>query len=305
MFDDQKVENIDAIGKFLRSGIYKASNAIKKDELQKFIDNNEEEMKKEYESVPEGQYYKWDIGKKGENFPSKHRYDFSKAYDHSRVVLKVFADDKESSDYINANYVDGYDLPRKFIATQAPIPGTVNDLWRMIFDTNSGTIVTLTKLVENNATKCEKYWADDGEKMFGDISVTTVKTEKLPDLDIRYYKVKRYDDVQEVIHYHFLGWPDTGTPTDPKKLLQLIDKVRKSPNMSPLRPIVAHCSAGVGRTGTFLLLFNVVEMAEKSDTVDIYKYFAKMRTQRVNVLETLDQYKFVYKTLLTAINNKM
>ncbi|RWS18606.1 receptor-type tyrosine-protein phosphatase T-like protein, partial [Leptotrombidium deliense] len=151
-------------------------------------------MKEEYESVPPGQYYKWDIAEKNKQ---KHRMDFIKAYDHSRVVLKVFANDTESNDYINANWVDGYDLPRKFIATQGPLPGTVNDIWRMIVDTNAGTIVTLTKLVENNVTKCEKYWADEGEKMFGDISVTTLRTKKLRDLDIRYYEVKRYDDVQE------------------------------------------------------------------------------------------------------------
>ncbi|RWS18646.1 receptor-type tyrosine-protein phosphatase kappa-like protein, partial [Leptotrombidium deliense] len=154
-------------------------------------------------------------------------------------------------------------------------------------------------------TKCEKYWADEGEKMFGDISVTTVRTKKLRDLDIRYYKVKRFENEQDVIHYHFLGWPDFGNPTDPNKLLQVIDKVRKSPNISPLRPIVAHCSGGIGRTGTFLLMFNMIDMADKSDTVDVYKQFVKLRTQRVDVVALLDQYKFVYKTLLTAINNKM
>ncbi|RWS00528.1 Protein-tyrosine phosphatase-like protein, partial [Leptotrombidium deliense] len=153
-------------------------------------------MKKEFESVPKGQYYDWNIGKKRENSRAKHRYKLYKAYDHSRVVLKVFSDDKGSTDYINANYVDGYDLPRKFIATQAPLPGTVNDIWRMIVDTNAGTIVTLTKLVEKNVTKCEKYWADQGEKKFGDISVTTLRTDRLPELDIRYYKVKRHEDEQ-------------------------------------------------------------------------------------------------------------
>ncbi|RWS22024.1 Tyrosine-protein phosphatase Lar-like protein, partial [Leptotrombidium deliense] len=171
--DDDKVKNIDAIAKFLRSGIYKASNAIKKDELQEFIEANEETIEKEYESVPNGQYYKWNIGKKPENDQSKHRANIYKAYDHSRVVLTTFSDDKGSSDYIMANYVDGYDLPRKFIATQGPLPSTVNDFWRMVVDTNAGIIVTLTKLVEKNVTKCEKYWADEGEKMFGDISVTT------------------------------------------------------------------------------------------------------------------------------------
>ncbi|RWS21069.1 hypothetical protein B4U80_04713 [Leptotrombidium deliense] len=247
-------------------------------------------MIKEFESVPHGQYYKWDIGEKNKQ---KHRMDFVKAYDHSRVVLKVFADDMESNDYINSNWVDGYDLPRKFIATQGPIPSTINDFWRMIVDTNTGTIVTVTKLVEKNAINAK----NEGEKKFGNISVTTVKNEKLPDLDIRYYKVKQHENVQDVIHFHFLGWPAYGIPTHPNQLLQLIYKVRKSPNISPLRPIVVLCGLGIGRTGTFMLLLNMIEMAEKSGTVDIYKYFAKMRTQRMDTVTTLDQYKFVYKSI--------
>ncbi|RWS04228.1 amPTPR4c-like protein [Dinothrombium tinctorium] len=295
---DNKPEEQKKIDEFLRNGIKLATNRIKKEDLGKFVEENDEKIKTEYEKVPEGQYYRWNVGKRPENFPDKHRYDFSKAYDHNRVVLKVFADNATSNDYINANYIDGYDLPRRFIATQAPIPATVNDFWRMVFDADARTIVTLTRLVENNKTKCEKYWADEGTKTFGEISVTTAETENLPDLDIRHYNIERDSETREVIHFHFLGWPDTGTPTDPDALLNVIEKVRKSPTFGAVHPVVVHCSAGVGRTGTFLLLFNMIEMAEKSDEVDVYKYFAKLRTQRVNAIEALDQYRFVYSTLV-------
>jgi len=289
---DPKVDN------FVRNGIQNTSRPILKSELAQYITNNiaNEGFKHQYESVPEGQFYKWDVGRSPSNFPLRHRYDFSKAYDYNRVVLKVLPGENKT-DYSNSNYIDGYKQRQKFIATQAPLPATVNDHWRMIWDSDARQIVMLTRLFENNKPKSEKYWPDEGSVKYGDIDVEFVNKTELPEVDIRRFRVTRFGEQREITHYHFLGWPDNQVPETPKNLLEIIKRTNEVYKVDKINPIVVHCTAGVGRTGTFILLYTMIDMAEQSDSVDVFKYFAKLRTQRVGAVETLDQYIFVHKTL--------
>uniref|UniRef100_A0A672R5V1 Protein tyrosine phosphatase receptor type K n=1 Tax=Sinocyclocheilus grahami TaxID=75366 RepID=A0A672R5V1_SINGR len=160
--------------------------------------------------------------------------------DHSRVILQPMEDDP-SSDYINANYIDGYQRPSHYIATQGPVHETVYDFWRMIWQEQSACIVMVTNLVEVGRVKCYKYWPDDAE-VYGDFKVTFVEVEPLAEYVVRTFTLERrgFNEVREVKQFHFTGWPDHGVPYHATGLLSFIRRVKMS-NPPSAGPIVVHC----------------------------------------------------------------
>ncbi|KAB5517058.1 hypothetical protein PHYPO_G00185100 [Pangasianodon hypophthalmus] len=230
-------------------------------------------FKEEYESFFEGQSASWDVAKKEQN-RTKNRYGNIIAYDHSRVILQPVEDDP-SSDYINANYIDGYQRPSHYIATQGPVHETVYDFWRMIWQEQSACIVMVTNLVEVGRVKCYKYWPDDAE-VYGDFKVTFVEVEPLAEYVVRTFTLERrgFNEVREVKQFHFTGWPDHGVPYHATGLLSFIRRVKMS-NPPTAGPIVVHCSAGAGRTGS-------------------------LRSRRINMVQTEEQYIFIHDAILEA-----
>ncbi|MBN3311339.1 PTPRK phosphatase, partial [Atractosteus spatula] len=196
-------------------------------------------FKEEYESFFEGQSASWDVAKKEQN-RTKNRYGNIIAYDHSRVILQPMEDDP-SSDYINANYIDGYQRPSHYIATQGPVHETVYDFWRMIWQEQSACIVMVTNLVEVGRVKCYKYWPDDAE-VYGDFKVTFVEVEPLAEYVVRTFTLERrgFNELREVKQFHFTGWPDHGVPYHATGLLSFIRRVKMS-NPPSAGPIVVHC----------------------------------------------------------------
>ncbi|XP_062267356.1 receptor-type tyrosine-protein phosphatase kappa isoform X12 [Platichthys flesus] len=284
-------------------------------------------FKEEYESFFEGQSASWDVAKKEQN-RTKNRYGNIIAYDHSRVILQPIEDDP-SSDYINANYIDvsgnasnatigsqrnqrnhtpsliwlyrdGYQRPSHYIATQGPVHETVYDFWRMVWQEQSACIVMVTNLVEVGRVKCYKYWPDDAE-VFGDFKVTFVEVEPLAEYVVRTFTLERrgFNEVREVKQFHFTGWPDHGVPYHATGLLSFIRRVKIS-NPPSAGPIVVHCSAGAGRTGCFIVIDIMLDMAEREGVVDIYNCVKALRSRRINMVQTEEQYIFIHDAILEA-----
>ncbi|XP_019114346.1 receptor-type tyrosine-protein phosphatase mu isoform X8 [Larimichthys crocea] len=255
-------------------------------------------FKEEYEGFFEGQSAPWDSAKKDEN-RLKNRYGNIIAYDHSRVRLQP-QDGESGSDYINANYVDGYHRPNHYIATQGPMQETVYDFWRMIWQENTAAIVMVTNLVEVGRVKCCKYWPDDTE-IYGDMKVTLIETQLLSEYVIRTFAVEKRGvaEIREIRQFHFTGWPDHGVPLHATGLLGFIRRVKaKTPPTAG--PTVVHCSAGAGRTGCFIVIDIMLDMAEREGVVDIYNCVRELRARRVNMVQTEEQYVFIHDAILEA-----
>ncbi|KAG1963210.1 receptor-type tyrosine-protein phosphatase T isoform X17 [Pimephales promelas] len=255
-------------------------------------------FKEEYEGLAEGQTAPWETAKKDEN-RNKNRYGNIIAYDHTRVRLQLLEGDPHS-DYINANYIDGYHRPRHYIATQGPMQETVRDFWRMIWQENSASIVMVTNLVEVGRVKCVRYWPDETE-VYGDIKVTLIETEPLAEYVIRTFTVQKkgHHEIREIRQFHFTSWPDHGVPCYATGLLGFIRQV-KFLNPPDAGPIVVHCSAGAGRTGCFIAVDIMLDMAESEGVVDIFNCIRELRSQRVNMVQTEEQYVFVHDAILEA-----
>ncbi|XP_064604675.1 receptor-type tyrosine-protein phosphatase kappa-like [Liolophura sinensis] len=254
----------------------------------------------EFETFPVGLHAKHDVAYKPEN-KNKSRYRNLVAYDHSRVHLKKFGD--EDTDYINACYIDGYNEPKKYIASQGPTDVIINEFMRMIWEQNTGKVVMVTNLVEKTETKCVQYWPDGQPKQFGFISVSLLDEENFSNYAIRTLQLKHLkmqNKTQLVKQFHFTAWPDHGAPSNASSLLDFQRKVlgHKSPLIGP---IVVHCSAGIGRTGTFIALDYLINQAKEEGVVDVPACVRLLREQRVNMVQSLEQYEFLHEALAEAL----
>lgn len=202
----------------------------------------------EYESIEPGQQFTWDHSNMDVNKP-KNRYANVIAYDHSRVILPP-EDNILGSDYINANYCDGYRKHNAYVATQGPLPETFADFWRMCWELRTATIVMMTKLEERTRIKCDQYWPTRGTETYGSMTISITDVQELATYCIRTFQINKqgYSDRREIKQLQFTAWPDHGVPDHPAPFLQFLKRVR-SMNPSDAGPIVVHCSAGVGRTG--------------------------------------------------------
>uniref|UniRef100_A0A669PMX5 Receptor-type tyrosine-protein phosphatase U n=1 Tax=Phasianus colchicus TaxID=9054 RepID=A0A669PMX5_PHACC len=220
-------------------------------------------------------------------------------YDRHRVKLHPLLGDP-NSDYINANYIDGYHRSNHFIATQGPKQEMVYDFWRMVWQEHCSSIVMITKLVEVGRVKCSKYWPDDSE-MYGDIKITLVKSEMLAEYAVRTFALERrgYSARHEVKQFHFTSWPEHGVPYHATGLLAFIRRVKAS-TPPDAGPIVIHCSAGTGRTGCYIVLDVMLDMAECEGVVDIYNCVKTLCSRRINMIQTEEQYVFIHDAILEA-----
>ncbi|KFQ55990.1 Receptor-type tyrosine-protein phosphatase kappa, partial [Nestor notabilis] len=230
---------------------------------------------------------------------SKNRYKSIIPYDHCRVVLQP---SDTGNGYINASYVDSYQSPRFFIAAQGPLPGTVMDFWQMVWQEKTSVIVMLTGLVEQNKTKCEQYWPDH-EQVYGDFTVTLNNTRTTTGLVTRIFSLQKAGCAlpRVVEQLHYLLWPDHGVPRNSAQLLCLVDVVNKRTSEAPAGPVVVHCSAGIGRTGTFIALDFLLKMGKAEGKVDVFHCVQRLREQRVSMVQTKEQYTFLYEVVLEGL----
>ncbi|XP_037758526.2 receptor-type tyrosine-protein phosphatase T isoform X2 [Chelonia mydas] len=252
----------------------------------------------EYQKLVSGLLHPSHAGKEPWN-QAKNRYKSVIPYDHCRVVLQSA---NVGADYINASYVDSYRSPRFFIAAQGPLPGTVVDFWQMIWQEKVSAIVMLTGLVEQNKTKCEQYWPE-GEQVCGDFTVTLSNTWTTTSLVTRTFRLQRAGSPlpRNMQQFHYLLWPDHGVPSNPARLLQLVEMVNERVSEAPAGPVLVHCSAGIGRTGTFIALDVLLKMARAEGSVDVFRCVQRLREQRVGMVQTKEQYTFLYEVLLEGL----
>ncbi|XP_047224366.1 receptor-type tyrosine-protein phosphatase F isoform X9 [Girardinichthys multiradiatus] len=269
------------------------------DHIERLKANDGLRFSQEYESIDPGQQFTWENSNMEVNKP-KNRYANVIAYDHSRVVL-TSVDAVPGSDYINGNYIDGYRKQNAYIATQGPLPETLSDFWRMVWEQRSNTIVMMTRLEEKSRVKCDQYWPSRGTETYGMIQVTMLDTVELATYSVRTFALYKNgsSEKREVRQFQFMAWPDHGVPEYPTPILAFLRRV-KACNPPDAGPMVVHCSAGVGRTGCFIVIDAMLERIKHEKTVDIYGHVTCMRAQRNYMVQTEDQYIFIHEALLEA-----
>ncbi|XP_051285206.1 receptor-type tyrosine-protein phosphatase F isoform X7 [Dicentrarchus labrax] len=269
------------------------------DHIERLKANDGLRFSQEYESIDPGQQFTWENSNMEVNKP-KNRYANVIAYDHSRVVL-TSVDAVPGSDYINANYIDGYRKQNAYIATQGPLPETLSDFWRMVWEQRSTTIVMMTRLEEKSRVKCDQYWPSRGTETYGMIQVTMLDTVELATYSVRTFALYKNgsSEKREVRQFQFMAWPDHGVPEYPTPILAFLRRV-KACNPPDAGPMVVHCSAGVGRTGCFIVIDAMLERMKHEKSVDIYGHVTCMRAQRNYMVQTEDQYIFIHEALLEA-----
>ncbi|XP_041129310.1 tyrosine-protein phosphatase non-receptor type 11-like isoform X2 [Polyodon spathula] len=255
-------------------------------------------------------------GQKPEN-KSKNRYKNILPFDTTRVELRDADADIPGAEYINANYIrsvheDGRlpDECKVYIATQGCLQNTVNDFWNMVYQENTHVIVMTTKEVERGRNKCVRYWPDvDSRKEYGLLCVSNMEERPAQDYVLRELEITRLDREEPpryIWHYQYLSWPDHGVPNEPGGVLSFLDQVNQAQQSIPdTGPIVVHCSAGIGRTGTIIVIDILIDIISRQGLdcdIDVPKTIQMVRRQRSGMVQTEAQYKFIYMAVQQYID---
>ncbi|KAG7477567.1 hypothetical protein MATL_G00071040 [Megalops atlanticus] len=291
-------------------------------ELNKVADSSEKSKQgfwEEFEMLQQQEcklLYPRKEGQKAEN-KSKNRYKNILPFDTTRVELREVDPDVPGSDYINANYIRSRHEEGRlaedckvFIATQGCLQNTVNDFWKMVYQENTHVIVMTTKEMERGRNKCVRYWPDvDCNKEFGNVSVRNLAERPAQDYVLRELEITRLDrnePPRSIWHYQYLSWPDHGVPNEPGGVLSFLDQVNRAQNAIPeTGPIVVHCSAGIGRTGTIIVIDILIDIINRQGLdcdIDIPKTIQMVRRQRSGMVQTEAQYKFIYMAVQQYID---
>ncbi|XP_078328340.1 receptor-type tyrosine-protein phosphatase alpha-like isoform X2 [Crassostrea virginica] len=255
----------------------------------------EEGFKREYAMLPAGEEHPCDAGKRQENVP-KNRFRTTFPYDHSRVILSGSTD---SSDYINASYIHGTIKPNQYIASQGPKDNTLDDFWKMIWQEKVTQIVMLTNIKEGVKIKCTQYWPElNKAARHGKNSVRNIEEKEYAFYVIRKLKVanKEAKKYRFVKHYQYISWPDHGIP-EPLCLAAFHCHVMRTSVDETKSPIVVHCSAGIGRTGTYIALDALYKSGKDTGKINVAEYVKAMRSNRMNMIQTYEQYMAISLTL--------
>lgn len=222
-------------------------------------------------------------------------------YDFNRVVLEAIPSIPDS-DYINASYIDSIVRPNAYVAAQGPNENTTSDFWRMIWQEKTGVIVMLTKVFDFIKVMCVQYWPMECHHpdTYGDIEITMLTEDNMANFVVRHFKLKKGEEEREVIHVHFTNWHCHSVPFA-GAILEFRRRVRMCmEKKAQSGPVVVHCSDGCARTGTYLGIDANLELYEDDGLYDVYNYTRKLRQARKGMIETVEQYKFIYDVLLEA-----
>jgi len=226
---------------------------------------------------------------------TKNRYPDILPKECTRVKLQQ-NEHQEGSDYINANYI----FDKEYISTQAPLPSTMADFWRMIWEQDVPVIVMLTKFYERGQVRAHTYWPEKvGETVkYGDISVYFDFEGGVGPIDIRFFHLKTSNETKKVAHLHYSTWPDFGVPSCTREILNLVRLTEiLCPEALTNVPIVVHCSAGIGRSGTFIAIHQALRLLKSAKQPNVFDLVISMRGSRCGMVQTADQYSFIHKTI--------
>lgn len=241
---------------------------------------------------------------------NKNRFSNVLPPEQTRVTLES-VQGEEGSDYINANFISGL-IPgseKAYIATQGPLPATFGDFWRMVWEQNSSIVVMLTKEIESGKLKCDHYWPEINEPLVaGNFKVTMSDAEEVQKSELIERKLTITNNLtnesRPILQLQYTAWPDHGLPASTTAFLSLLDDAYKFNNTNG--PLVVHCSAGIGRTGTFCTVHSTIEKFKldlnerphEEPKVSVVKSVLRARAQRPGMVQTKDQYMFVYLAIL-------
>jgi len=256
--------------------------------------------------------YPYDKDASDENY-TLNRYNNIYPFDHSRVVLK-----DASTDYINASHVKVESVGRRYILTQGPLQHTTGHFWLMVWQQQCRVIVMLNNLIENRVRKCDLYWPEGGKhpdvlKLKGGLKVELLSKEKHHHYIQRTFRLHHAGSSshRDISHFHYTNWPDFGVPESPASFNRFLKAVIKNGGLSPsVGPAVVHCSAGVGRSGTFCLVDSVLLMLErglvkedsKKTVVDTLQ---GMRQYRRGLVQSEDQLRFSFQAIVHAATSRL
>ena len=242
--------------------------------------------------------------KSGHENKTKNRYANVLPFEETMVKLK-------NSEYINANYITPMHPKGKkvrFISTQAPTSNTFNAFYRMVWEHKVPVIVMLTKLLEGRQIKASCYWpALNTTEQFDEVCATTLYENIEDKIVFRKIRLTRGDKERTVCLLQYLGWPDKGVPKSSDgiiKLINIMDDERIANKISDMDHIVVHCSAGIGRTGTFLAIYTALNFLKDSKEVDVQEIVENLRKQRMLMVQASIQYEFIYKALEDYMNKE-
>ncbi|XP_069813907.1 tyrosine-protein phosphatase non-receptor type 2 [Dendropsophus ebraccatus] len=249
------------------------------------------------------------IAKNPEN-KNRNRYRDVNPYDHSRVKLQ-----NVENDYINASLVVVEEAQRYYILTQGPLPNTCCHFWLMVWQQKSKAIVMLNRIIEKDAVKCAQYWPTPEAEVLlfkeTGMCVKLVSEDIKPNYTIRVLQLQNINtsETREIFHFHYTTWPDFGVPESPGSFLDFLFEVRNSGSLgSEYGPSVVHCSAGIGRSGTFSLVDTCLVLIEKRkdpSSVDIKKVLLDMRHYRMGLIQTPGQLRFSYMAVIEGTKSIM
>lgn len=234
---------------------------------------------------------------------NRNRYRDVSPFDHSRIHLQLGL-----NDYINASLITVEEAQRKYILTQGPLPNTCGHFWEMVWEQRSRGVVMLNRVIEKGSIKCAQYWPHREEKdaIFEDTNFKVTFVSE----DIKsYYTVRQLElenlstgEAREILHFHYTTWPDFGVPESPASFLNFLYKVRESGCLnSDQGPVVVHCSAGIGRSGTFCLVDTcllLMSMRRDPNSVHVQEVLLEMRRYRMGLIQTADQLRFSYLAVI-------
>ncbi|XP_053390936.1 multiple epidermal growth factor-like domains protein 10, partial [Mercenaria mercenaria] len=227
------------------------------------------------------------FAKKPENI-ALNRYNGIYPYDHSRVTYPGQPDF-----FINACYIDGYNRRKAYIASLGPTAKTTDTFatfWSMVWNEKSDIILMLTNLREASGMKCEQYWPKvDTETLYGQIKAKCRSVEEYAEYTVRTFTIAKGQEQRNLLQLHYTTWPDKGVPQEVTSLVEFRQRVKAVP-VTFDGPIIVHCSAGVGRTGTYIALDQLTEEGKCEGSVDVFNCVNRMREQRVNMVQTAEQY---------------
>uniref|UniRef100_W5MYS0 protein-tyrosine-phosphatase n=1 Tax=Lepisosteus oculatus TaxID=7918 RepID=W5MYS0_LEPOC len=230
----------------------------------------------------------------------KNRYKDIVPFDHSRVKLSLITSDNDS-DYINASFIKGVSGQKVYIATQGPLPHTVLDFWRMVWQYNVKIIVMACREFEMGRKKCERYWSESAEAAFecGPFTIDCVSEDNKGDYITRVLNVTFFKECHTIQQLHYVNWPDHGVPTSIPPILEMLWEMRSYQDHDDV-PICVHCSAGCGRTGALCVIdytWNLLKKGLLQEDFSIFNLVQDMRTQRPSLVQTKEQYELVYKVI--------
>ncbi|XP_062574637.1 receptor-type tyrosine-protein phosphatase T-like isoform X3 [Saccostrea cucullata] len=272
--------------------------------IEEMCEDNGSGFKAEYEKISKGELHSCDAGKRDEN-KTKNRYKSTFPYDHSRVKFRM-TDMK--SDYINANYIKDISGEQRYIATQGPKKKTVADFWTMIWQESIEIIVCLTNLKEEKKEKCAQYWPNCNDKVqSGNFTIRNLEEKTYSNYIKRHLKLQNTigKEEKDVWMFHYTQWPDHGVPEAINLVVFHRHVQRVFDESVEKSKIAVHCSAGLGRTGTFIALDALYRHGLESGSVNVSEYVTQMRDDRMNMVQGEDQYKMIYTALYESFRGHL